>query len=164
MSPAPPLDLALTPLQRFSDRRQSADGSDPVVCRIRGHLRPPRHDCDRRALPRRGDPVRGRALPRKANQPTFRAEVESLFAETSPDRLDIVTEHDTGHGRIEQRTVSVANLARDAPDPPQAERSPLKRKPKPRRTPKPTSLKLRRKIAGWNELRLPHRRPPSQTA
>lgn len=44
----------------------------------------------------------------KANQPTLRAEVESLCAETSPDRLDTVTVDDKGHGRIKHRTVSVA--------------------------------------------------------
>jgi hypothetical protein len=42
------------------------------------------------------------------------------------------------------------NLVRGAPEPPAGERSPLKRRPKPGSTPKPTSLKLRRKIAGWN--------------
>ncbi|GJE02531.1 hypothetical protein GMJLKIPL_4480 [Methylobacterium isbiliense] len=44
----------------------------------------------------------------KANQPTLRAEVESLFAEAAPDGFETVTEHDKGHGRLEQRSVSVA--------------------------------------------------------
>lgn len=41
----------------------------------------------------------------KANQPTLRAEVESAFAEAG--EIDADVEHDKGHGRIEQRTVSV---------------------------------------------------------
>src|SRR3954454_16901542 len=44
----------------------------------------------------------------KANQPTLRAEVAGLFAETDPATLDTDTDFDKGHGRIEQRTVTVA--------------------------------------------------------
>jgi len=187
----------------------------------------------------------------KANQPTLRAEVAALFAETDPATLDTDTDFDKGHGRIEQRTVTVArqvdwlegarrfpgelrlpdvacvvkvasrtelkdrcrfetryfissapltaaraaeavrghwriennlhweldvvfgddqsrlrkghgahnmavvrhfaiNLVRAAPDSPRPERSPLKRGPKPGSTPRPMSLKLRRKMAGWS--------------
>ena len=43
----------------------------------------------------------------KANQPTLRAETESLFAAADPTSLDCFVDHDKGHGRIEQRTVSV---------------------------------------------------------
>jgi predicted transposase YbfD/YdcC len=42
----------------------------------------------------------------KANQPTLRAEVEAAFAETA-DRLETHVDHDKGHGRIEQRRMSV---------------------------------------------------------
>ena len=41
----------------------------------------------------------------KANQPTLRAEVESAFAQAR--QIDADVDHDKGHGRIEQRTVSV---------------------------------------------------------
>jgi len=41
----------------------------------------------------------------KANQPTLRAEVESAFAQAG--KIDVDIDHDKGHGRIEQRTVSV---------------------------------------------------------
>jgi predicted transposase YbfD/YdcC len=44
----------------------------------------------------------------KANQPTLRAEIEALFAQAAPETLDTWTDLDKGHGRIEQRTVSVA--------------------------------------------------------
>jgi predicted transposase YbfD/YdcC len=187
----------------------------------------------------------------KANQPTLRAEIEALFADAAPETLATCTDLDKAHGRIEERTVSVArevdwlsgerrfpgelrlpdveslvrvvartqlkdrsrcetryyissapltaaraaeavrghwgienqlhwvldvvfkddqsrlrkghgaknmavvrhfalNLIRAAPDRPPRERSPLKRGPKPGSTPKPQSLKLRRKIAGWD--------------
>jgi predicted transposase YbfD/YdcC len=187
----------------------------------------------------------------KANQPTLRAEIEALFADAAPETLATCTDLDKGHGRIEERTVSVArevdwlagerrfpgelrlpdvaslvrvvartqlkdrsrwetryyiasapltatqaaeavrghwgienqlhwvldvvfkddlsrlrkghgaknmavvrhfalNLIRSAPDRPPPERSPLKRGPKPGSTPKQPSLKLRRKMAGWN--------------
>ena len=42
------------------------------------------------------------------------------------------------------------NLVRCAPDIPRAPRSPLKRGPKPGSTPRPASLKLRRKTAVWD--------------
>ncbi len=43
----------------------------------------------------------------KANQPTLRAETESLFAAADPKSPDVDDGHDKGHGRIERRTVSV---------------------------------------------------------
>jgi predicted transposase YbfD/YdcC len=43
----------------------------------------------------------------KANQPTLRAEVEACFASAMPGTVTIHTDHDKGHGRIEQRTTSV---------------------------------------------------------
>jgi predicted transposase YbfD/YdcC len=45
----------------------------------------------------------------KANQPSLRAEIETFFADASPDSLDSTTDLDRGHGRIEQRTVTVAS-------------------------------------------------------
>ncbi len=45
----------------------------------------------------------------KANQPTLRSEIVAFFAEASPASLDSVTDVDKGHGRIEQRTVTVAH-------------------------------------------------------
>lgn len=44
----------------------------------------------------------------KANQPTLRAEVERFFADAPPERLDTATDLDKRHGRIEERTVTVA--------------------------------------------------------
>ena len=44
----------------------------------------------------------------KANQPTLRSEIESLFADASPASLESSMDVDKGHGRIEQRTVTVA--------------------------------------------------------
>jgi predicted transposase YbfD/YdcC len=44
----------------------------------------------------------------KANQPTLRAEIETFFAEAPPARLESATDVDKGHGRIEQRMVTVA--------------------------------------------------------
>jgi predicted transposase YbfD/YdcC len=44
----------------------------------------------------------------KSNQPTLRAEIESLFTDADPADLDTAADHDKGHGRIEQRTVTVA--------------------------------------------------------
>ena len=187
----------------------------------------------------------------KATQPTLRAEVESLFAEAGDGAVDTHTAFDKGHGRIEERSVSIVrevdwldgprrfpgetrlpgvaclvrvrartelkdrgrcetrdyvssaaltasraaeavrghwaienslhwvldvafaddqsrlrkghgahnmavvrhfafNLVRTAPDLPRTARSPLKRGPKPGTPPKPMSLKLRRKMAGWS--------------
>src|SRR5215210_6496134 len=187
----------------------------------------------------------------KANQPTLRSEVEALFAAAEPAALESATDLDKGHGRIEERTVTVArdvdglegarrfpgalrlpdvacvvrvasrtelkdccrfetryyissapltatraahgvrghwrienslhwvldvvfaddqsrlrkghgahnmavvrhfalNLVRSAPDRPPPARSPLKRGPKSGSKPKAMSLKLRRKMAGWN--------------
>ncbi|MGH9810138.1 MAG: ISAs1 family transposase, partial [Terriglobia bacterium] len=45
----------------------------------------------------------------KANQPTLRSEIETFFADASPASVASVTEFDKGHGRIEQRTVTVAH-------------------------------------------------------
>jgi predicted transposase YbfD/YdcC len=44
----------------------------------------------------------------KANQPTLRSEIESFFADASPASLESTMDVDKGHGRIEQRTVTVA--------------------------------------------------------
>jgi predicted transposase YbfD/YdcC len=46
----------------------------------------------------------------KANQPTLRNEIESFFndADASPASLDRFVDLDKGHGRIEERTVTVA--------------------------------------------------------
>jgi predicted transposase YbfD/YdcC len=45
----------------------------------------------------------------KANQPTLRSEIETFFADASPASLENITDVDKGHGRIEQRTVTVAH-------------------------------------------------------
>ena len=44
----------------------------------------------------------------KANQPTLRGEIETFFAEAPATSLESATDVDKGHGRIEQRTVTVA--------------------------------------------------------
>lgn len=44
----------------------------------------------------------------KANQPTLRAEVEALFAAADPATPAVHTDLDKGHGRIEERRVTVA--------------------------------------------------------
>ena len=44
----------------------------------------------------------------KANQPTLRQEIEALFADPAT-QVDRAQDTDKGHGRIEQRTVSVAH-------------------------------------------------------
>jgi predicted transposase YbfD/YdcC len=44
----------------------------------------------------------------KANQPSLRAEIESFFADASPAQLESTIDLDKGHGRIEQRTVTVS--------------------------------------------------------
>lgn len=43
----------------------------------------------------------------KANQPSLRAEVEACFTAAPPGSVETHTEHDKGHGRVEQRTTSV---------------------------------------------------------
>ena len=43
----------------------------------------------------------------KANQPTLRADIEAAFAQAPAGRLEPHTECDKGHGRIEQRDVTV---------------------------------------------------------
>jgi len=43
----------------------------------------------------------------KANQPTLRAETKGAFDAAEPAAVDRFVDHDKGHGRIEQRTVSV---------------------------------------------------------
>jgi predicted transposase YbfD/YdcC len=44
----------------------------------------------------------------KANQPTLRADIERLFQDAAPGDLDSHHDLDKGHGRIEERTVTVA--------------------------------------------------------
>src|SRR3546814_6535047 len=44
----------------------------------------------------------------KANQPTLRAEIEAFFADAPAETLDTVTDHDKGHGRVEERSVTVS--------------------------------------------------------
>jgi predicted transposase YbfD/YdcC len=44
----------------------------------------------------------------KANQPTLRDEIETFFKDAPPTGLDTVTDLGKGHGRIEERTVTVA--------------------------------------------------------
>jgi predicted transposase YbfD/YdcC len=44
----------------------------------------------------------------KANQPTLRSEIERVFDDPRADRLERHRELDKGHGRIEERTVTVA--------------------------------------------------------
>jgi len=44
----------------------------------------------------------------KANQPTLRSEIETFFADAPAASLESTIELDKGHGRIEQRTVTVA--------------------------------------------------------
>ena len=43
----------------------------------------------------------------KANQPGLRAKVKACFAAAPSGTVETHTEHDKGHGRIEQRTTSV---------------------------------------------------------
>jgi predicted transposase YbfD/YdcC len=71
--------------------------------------------------------------------------------------LDVVFADDQsrlrkGHGAHNMAVVRhfALNLVRSAPDRPPPARSPLKRGPKPGSKPKAMSLKLRRKMAGWN--------------
>lgn len=44
----------------------------------------------------------------KANQPTLRSEIETFFADVPAASLESTTDTDKGHGRIEQRTVTIA--------------------------------------------------------
>jgi predicted transposase YbfD/YdcC len=44
----------------------------------------------------------------KANQPTLRSEIETFFADAPAATIESTTDVDKGHGRIEQRTVTVA--------------------------------------------------------
>jgi predicted transposase YbfD/YdcC len=44
----------------------------------------------------------------KANQPSLRAEIEAFFAATPAADLETVVDTDKGHGRVEQRSVSVS--------------------------------------------------------
>jgi predicted transposase YbfD/YdcC len=44
----------------------------------------------------------------KANQPTLRGEIETFFKDAPAGALDSFTDLDKGHGRIEERTVTVA--------------------------------------------------------
>lgn len=44
----------------------------------------------------------------KSNQPTLRAEIEDYFASAPAEVLDTFTDWDKGHGRIEERTVTVS--------------------------------------------------------
>jgi predicted transposase YbfD/YdcC len=57
-----------------------------------------------------------------------------------------------GHGAHNMALVRhfAINLIRTAPEPVRPPRSPLKRGPRPGSVPRPTSLKLRRKMAAWN--------------
>ena len=45
----------------------------------------------------------------KGNQPTLRGEIETFFADAAAASLESTTDVDKGHGRIEQRTVTVAH-------------------------------------------------------
>ena len=44
----------------------------------------------------------------KANQPSLRAEIEGFFADAPADALDTSVDTDKGHGRVEERTVTVS--------------------------------------------------------
>jgi predicted transposase YbfD/YdcC len=43
----------------------------------------------------------------KANQPSLRADIEACFNGAPAGSIDTFTEHDKGHGRIEQRDIDV---------------------------------------------------------
>jgi predicted transposase YbfD/YdcC len=47
----------------------------------------------------------------KSNQPTLRTEIEAYFASAPAEVLDTVTDWDKGHGRIEERKVTVSREA-----------------------------------------------------
>jgi predicted transposase YbfD/YdcC len=71
--------------------------------------------------------------------------------------LDVVFADDQsrlrkGHGAHTMAVIRhfAVNLLRTAPDPIRPEPSPQKRRPKPGSIPRPMSLKLRRKLAGWD--------------
>jgi hypothetical protein len=77
--------------------------------------------------------------------------------------LDVVFADDQsrlrkGHGAHNMAVARhfALNLVRSAADLPRPGRSPLKRGPKPGSKPKPTSLKLRRKMAAWNTTYMQH--------
>jgi len=44
----------------------------------------------------------------KANQPTLQCEIEAFFNDAPPGSLDTDSDADKGHGRIEERTVTVS--------------------------------------------------------
>jgi predicted transposase YbfD/YdcC len=44
----------------------------------------------------------------KANQPTLRAEIEDYFATAPADTLETIIDYDKGHGRVEERTVTIS--------------------------------------------------------
>ena len=47
----------------------------------------------------------------KSNQPTLRTEIEAYFASAPAELLDTLTHWDKGHGRIEERTVTISHEA-----------------------------------------------------
>lgn len=47
----------------------------------------------------------------KANQPTLRAEIEAYFDTAPPEALDTAFDLDKGHGRIEERSITVSHEA-----------------------------------------------------
>lgn len=47
----------------------------------------------------------------KSNQPTLRTEIEDYFASAPAEVLDTATDWDKGHGRIEERTVTISREA-----------------------------------------------------
>lgn len=47
----------------------------------------------------------------KSNQPTLRAEIEAYFASAPAEVLDTTTDWDKGHGRIEERQVTISREA-----------------------------------------------------
>ena len=55
------------------------------------------------------DAEAGYLLAVKANQPTLHSEIERFFADAPAASLETVVDVDKGHGRIEQRTVTVAH-------------------------------------------------------
>lgn len=55
-----------------------------------------------------GDAGANYLLAVKANQPTLRAEIEDYFATAPAELLDMASDLDKGHGRIEERSVTVS--------------------------------------------------------